>query len=237
MPTCRGGGIPDCGWLSSESRRKERMCRSESVITLLKTGQRSMYSGELAAYNFRGSWSSARCSRPGLLPWRLLLPEGRSSRLLLLCTPVSKKELRSDRLEEIVDPPSCLISSNSEEIWPSRERISWLDESMGPLWEAAIGFLAAMASKYPTKEIATNKNLLHRMRRSLGIDAFNPLSGTVTTDGSGIVAPGLAQAAGLTSCGGSCPTLARPDESGLGNVHDAGFVWRSIVSLSRNGDK
>lgn len=75
------------------------------------------------------------------------------------------------------------------------------------------------------------------MRRSLGIDAFNPLNGTVTTDGSGIVAPGLAQAAGLTSCGGSCPTLALPDESGLRDVHDAGFVWRSIVSLFRKGDK
>lgn len=124
------------------------MCRSESVITLLKTGQRSMTSGELAAYSFRGSWSSARCSRPGLLPRRLLLPERRSSRgLLLLCIPVSKKELRSDRLEEIVDPPSCLISSNSEEIWPSRERISWLVGSMGPLQEVVVGFLAAMASK------------------------------------------------------------------------------------------
>jgi hypothetical protein len=93
-----------------------------------------------------------------------------------------------------------------------------------------------MASKSEKKAIATNKNLLGRMRRSLGIDAFNPLNGTVTTDGSGIVAPGLAHTAGLTGCGGSCPTLALPDESGLGDVHGAGFVWISIVSLFRKGD-
>lgn len=71
------------------------------------------------------------------------------------------------------------------------------------------------------------------MRRSLGIDAFNTLNGAVTTDGSGIVAPGLAQAAGLTSRGGSCPTLALPGESGLGDVHDAGSVSISIATLFR----
>lgn len=62
------------------------------------------------------------------------------------------------------------------------------------------------------------------MRRRLGIDAFDPLDGTVATDGSGVVAPGLAQAACLTSRGGSCPTLALPGESALGDVHDPGVV-------------
>lgn len=70
------------------------------------------------------------------------------------------------------------------------------------------------------------------MRRSLGIDAFDPLNGTVATDGSGIVAPGLAQAAGLTSRGGSCATFALPGESGLDDIHEA-FESRSIVTLFR----
>ena len=47
-PTCRDGGLLDCGW-SRESSKKDRMCFSASVMTLLKMGQRSMYSGELAA--------------------------------------------------------------------------------------------------------------------------------------------------------------------------------------------
>jgi hypothetical protein len=68
------------------------------------------------------------------------------------------------------------------------------------------------------------------MRRRLGIDAFNPLNGTIATDGSGIVAPSLAQAACLTSRGGSCPTVALPGESGLGDVHDTGVVTSNEIN-------
>jgi hypothetical protein len=59
------------------------------------------------------------------------------------------------------------------------------------------------------------------MRRALGEDTLDSLYRTVATDGSYIVAPGLAQATGLTSCRSACPTLALPGELWI-QVH--GFV-------------
>lgn len=56
-----------------------------------------------------------------------LLPDNDSVKGLVFCIASSKKDSLSERLDDMAEPPSDLISSSRPAIWFRRERTSWFD--------------------------------------------------------------------------------------------------------------